>query len=184
MGYGRGEMGLEDGVRVGLCEWFDATATSDVLIRQISEERVPDLSSASEQGQREAPHPSPHPSHTSGRFRHGPFSPIRLSGATARNICAAGIWVSVLYLKPQLIDSTCSLTCHAPLRIDNLSSIPLGTWNFFLVRLRGPWLTSVNRVSLIAQSKLPGCSCYPPSFPPLSYHFFLEATARLFRLGI
>lgn len=76
---------------------------------------------------------------------------IRLSGVTAHNICIAGLCVSVLYLYHSSLTRQihpCSLTCHASLRINNPPSIPLRTWNSFLARRDGHWLTSVGRVSL------------------------------------
>ena len=109
---------------------------------------------------------------------------IRPSGVTAHDICIAGLWVSVLYLYHSLLTRqlhSCSLTCHASLRINNPPPISLGTWNSFLAR---HWLTSVSRVSLSPRSKLPGCTCYPPPFLPLSCHFLHETTPRLFRLGV
>ena len=111
---------------------------------------------------------------------------IRLSGVTAHDICIAGLYVSALYLYRSPLTRqlhSCSLTCHASLRIINPPSISLGTWNSFLVHYC-PWFTSISRVSLPPRSKLPGCSCYPPPLSALLCHVLLEATPRLFRLGI
>ena len=110
--------------------------------------------------------------------------PIRLSGATAHNICIAGLCVSVLYLYPRPLTRQlhpCRLTCHASLRINDPPSVSLGTWDSFLDRY---WLTSVSRISLSPRSVLPGCSCYPPPLSSLSCRFLHETTPRLSRLGI
>jgi hypothetical protein len=116
----------------------------------------------------------------------GSGSSIRLSGVSAHSTCLAGLWVSVLYLyhgPSTRQPHPCSLTSHASLRINNSPPISFGTWNSSLVHY-APWLASISRVSLSPRSKLPGCSSHPPPFFALSCYVLLEATPRLFRLGI